>query len=290
MQQAVAPPQAAAAVPFLDLAAAAAAADLVPANLQPDKAPDQSKYDPSDPDLREAAGMLQKALNASTVEEEEQLWTEVIEKYSGVNAVWGPDVVGRAYGNRGNARSRQGKLAASLSDYNTSIKLCPWSVDPVINRGVVLEALGRWDEAAADYQAVLAVAPQDPVPWNNLGNTYMGMQRWSDAAECFGKASSLSPTFSFAAANKALAMYQLGNTEEAIREMRSLLRRYPDFPDMRAALAAAQWAAGREGDAETNWQRVEDIRYKDINWLQKERRWPPALTSSLQAFLQLKSI
>jgi len=47
LQQAVAPPQAAAAVPFLDLAAAAAAADLVPANLQPDKAPDQSKYDPS---------------------------------------------------------------------------------------------------------------------------------------------------------------------------------------------------------------------------------------------------
>lgn len=45
------------------------------------------------------------------------------------------------------------------------------------------------------------------------------------------------------------------------REMRALLRRYPDFPDMRAALAAAQWAAGREGDAETNWQRVEDPRW-----------------------------
>lgn len=43
--------------------------------------------------------------------------------------------------------------------------------------------------------------------------------------------------------------------------MRTLLRRYPDFPDMRAALAAAQWAAGREGDAETNWQRVEDPRW-----------------------------
>lgn len=39
------------------------------------------------------------------------------------------------------------------------------------------------------------------------------------------------------------------------------MRRYPDFPDMRAALAAAQWAAGREGDAETNWQRVEDPRW-----------------------------
>jgi predicted 2-oxoglutarate/Fe(II)-dependent dioxygenase YbiX len=42
--------------------------------------------------------------------------------------------------------------------------------------------------------------------------------------------------------------------------MRTLLRRYSDFPDMRAALAAAQWAAGREGDAETQWTRVEDPR------------------------------
>lgn len=30
-----------------------------------------------DPDLRDAAGMLQQALNAETVEEEEQRWTEV---------------------------------------------------------------------------------------------------------------------------------------------------------------------------------------------------------------------
>jgi hypothetical protein len=39
----------------------------------------------------------------------------------------------------------QGKLSAALSDYNTAIQLCPWSVDPVINRGVVLEALSRCD-------------------------------------------------------------------------------------------------------------------------------------------------
>jgi hypothetical protein len=31
-------------------------------------------------------------------------------------------------------------------------------------------------------------------------------------------------------------------------------------------------------------------RYKDVKWLVKERRWPPALTDSLQAFLQLRSI
>ena len=42
--------------------------------------------------------------------------------------------VGRAYGNRGNARSRMGRLSEALADYNKSIQICPWSVDPVLNR------------------------------------------------------------------------------------------------------------------------------------------------------------
>lgn len=277
-------------VALLPGGAARAASDLVATNLQLDRAPDQSLYNPADADLRDAAALLQQALNAETVQQEEALWTQVIDKYSRVNAIWMPDVVGRAYGNRGNARSRQGKLAAAISDFNQAIELCPWSVDPVINRGVVLEALGRWDEAAADYQAVLAVAPGDPSAWNNLGNTNMGLQNWAEAERCFGKAAALAPSFSFASANHTLAMFQLGRREDAIREMRTLLRRYPDFDDMRAALAAAQWAAGREGDAETNWERVEDPRYRDVNWLRRERRWPPALADSLQALLQLKSV
>lgn len=64
--------------------------------------------------------------------------------YGGLDRPWVPDVVGRAWGNRGNARARQGKLEAALSDYNTSIALCPWSVDPLLNRGVALEAMGRF--------------------------------------------------------------------------------------------------------------------------------------------------
>jgi tetratricopeptide (TPR) repeat protein len=61
-----------------------------------------------------------------------------------LDANWVPDIVGRAYGNRGNARSRQGKLLDAIRDYNMAIELCPWSVDPLLNRGAVLEQLGRF--------------------------------------------------------------------------------------------------------------------------------------------------
>ena len=36
--------------------------------IRPNLAPDQSKYDPADPDLRDAAALLQRALNATSVQ------------------------------------------------------------------------------------------------------------------------------------------------------------------------------------------------------------------------------
>ena len=90
----------------------------------------------------------------------------------------------------------------------------------ILCRGVVLEALGQFEDALTDYRAVLAVQPQDPAGWNNLGNASAGLGRWRDAADFYGKAASLAPEFAFSAANKAVAMFQLGETNESMREMR----------------------------------------------------------------------
>ncbi|GBF89044.1 hypothetical protein Rsub_01761 [Raphidocelis subcapitata] len=289
---------AAAAAPWLGFSRAVAAVGSVaaglpaiaPALIRPELAPDQSAYDPTDPELRAAAALLQDALAAPGVALEEARWGEVIERYGSLDRNWVPDVVGRAYGNRGNARARQGRLAEALADYGEAARLCPWSVDPVLNRGVALEAMGRFEDAAADYRAVLAAAPDDPSAWNNLGNANAGLGRWGEARECFGRAVALAPAFSFAAANEALALWATGEREPAIRRMRSLLRRYSDFDDVRAALAAALWADGREGDAETMWARVEDSRYRDVVWLKERRRWPPGLVEAMTALLELRSV
>jgi hypothetical protein len=48
----------------------------------------------------------------------------------------------------------------------------------------------------------------------------------------------------------------------ACREMRTLLRRYPDFPDMRAALAAALWGVGKvRGQSHTAVMRLVTLPY-----------------------------
>ncbi|CAI7861288.1 unnamed protein product, partial [Closterium sp. NIES-54] len=117
-----------------------------------------------------------------------------------------------------------------------------------------------------------------------------GVGAWGDAVESYRRASMLAPAFSFAAANYALALYEVGNDNAAIKQMRNLLRRYPEFPDMRAALAVALYAAGLRAEAENAWSRVDDGRYRDREWVSEYRRWPPRLVTELAAFLDLKPV
>jgi tetratricopeptide (TPR) repeat protein len=105
------------------------------------------------------------------------------------------------------------------------------------------------------------------------------------------KAADLSPQFAFARGNYALALYQVGERDEAIRTMRNLIRKYPQFADMRAALTAALWVKGQLGEAESNWVAAIglDPRYKNTTWLAETRRWPPVLIADMEKFLSLSA-
>ena len=48
----------------------------------------------------------------------------------------------------------------------------------------------------------------------------LAQQKWTEAAGYYEKAMQLAPAFSFAGANRTLALYAGGQTNEAMREMR----------------------------------------------------------------------
>ena len=87
----------------------------------------------------------------------------------------------------------------------------------------------------------------------------------------------------------ALVTYQVGQHQEALRQMRNLVRKYPMFPDMRAAITAVLWVNGNQGEAESNWVATVglDNRYQNLDWLANVRRWPPEMVSALEKFLNL---
>jgi hypothetical protein len=87
----------------------------------------------------------------------------------------------------------------------------------------------------------------------------------------------------------ALALYEIGETQEALKIMRDLVGKYPMFPDMRAALTAILWSEDQQGEGESNWVAAVaiDNHYQDWDWVKTIRRWPPQMVTSLDKFLNL---
>ncbi|MCW6037403.1 tetratricopeptide repeat protein [Spirulina subsalsa FACHB-351] len=233
--------------------------------------------------LEQGEAIATKAINAAergNFAQAEQYWSDLIQAFPENPAVWS---------NRGNMRVSQNELQGAIADYNQAIKLAPDAPDPYLNRGIAYERQQQWSKAIADYEKVLSLTPQDPLAYNNLGNAQAGQGHWQAAIEDYKKATELAPDFAFAFANYALTLYQAEQQPEALRMMRNLVRKYPMFPDMRAALTAALWEQGQQGEAESNWVATVgmDQRYQDIEWVKTVRRWPPKMVAALEKFLNL---
>ncbi|MEM9136974.1 MAG: tetratricopeptide repeat protein [Cyanobacteria bacterium P01_F01_bin.42] len=211
----------------------------------------------------------------------EETWTAAIDRMPDNPATWS---------NRGNARISQNKLEDAIADFDQSIAIAPDQPGPYVNRGIAWEGQGQWEKAIADYDHALEIDPDDPTTLNNRGNALGGLGQWDRAKNDFERASLLNPGFAMPRINVALANYEIGERNEAVRQMKNLVRRFPMSADTRAAMTAMLWESGKFGEAESHWVSAVglDARYEDLDWVANIRRWPPSLVLALQNFLELK--
>ena len=233
--------------------------------------------------LRQGEAIAKKAFQAAErgdLAQAEKYWTELIEYFPDNPAVWS---------NRGNIRVNESKFDEAIADFDRSITIAPQYSDSYLNRGIAYEGKKMWQNALADYNRVLEIDPQDAMAYNNRGNAKAGEENWQDSLTDYLKAVEIEPEFALARANAALMTYQVGDRQSALQQMRNLVRKYPMFPDMRAALTAVLWGEGQQGDAESNWVAAVGIdnRYQDLDWVANDRRWPPEMVEALENFLTL---
>ena len=230
------------------------------------------------------AGLYDRALRASQTGEFVQalpLWDQVLELAPN-NAA--------ALSNRGNVRLGLGDPKGAIADQTRSIELAPEEADPHLNRGTAEEALKDWEAASSDYLWILERNPNDASALYNLGNVRGSTGDWTEALRLYKCAGDAQPGFAMARSSAALAAWQEEDLSGAEVELRKLIRRYPLFADARAALSALLWQRGATGEAESHWAAASglDPRYRQRDWLQEVRRWPPKPTRQLMAFLALE--
>ena len=164
----------------------------------------------------ELSQLFNHAMNAKSYEDAENAWTKAIELAPSNSA---------AFSNRGTLRLQAGQWQAAIEDLQRSIEI------------------DANDGRSADASVL-----------NNLGNAKGAIGEWESAMDDFLKASKDDSMREIALANYALAAFETGKEELAVKTAQTILRKDPEFWDMRAALTAFHWGAGDLDKAEYEWQ------------------------------------
>ena len=167
-------------------------------------------------DVKTLTELFNRAMTSPSYEEAVSLWTKAIEI-----APPNSPALSAAYSNRGTLRLQYSEWLGAVEDLQKSVDL------------------------DGDHP--------DPLALNNLGNSKGALGRWDEAMADFLEASRFEDMRAIAQANYALAAFQTGRQDLATSTARKLLRRDPEFLDMRAALSAFLWAAGDQAEAEAEW-------------------------------------
>jgi tetratricopeptide (TPR) repeat protein len=143
---------------------------------------------------------------------------------------------------------QQQKLPEALTAVEAALKRAPGSLDTLMLRGAVLQALNRPSDAMEDFAKVTAAAPRNADAWYNLGVTLGEMDRPQQALEALDRALSIQAT-PRAWNNRAANLRVLGRPAEALDNVERALAAAPDLVPALYNRALALWDLGRWPDA-----------------------------------------
>lgn len=217
---------------------------------------------------------------------------------------------------RANERVDNKKFSAALADYDAALELMkvdgeksdgiatyPEYVDAFVGRALAKEGLADWGGAVKDYDKAVSLWGGgrgdgiNPYVLTFRGNALCRMNEYAKAVPDYEAAAKIFigqrdiDRYSDATANLALCQYELGNEERAVKLMNDVVRKNPGYGDMRVALAADAWSRGDYINSMNEFNFVCDRistgceAYKDMNWVETVRRWPPSLVEKQRLFL-----
>ncbi|XP_024534367.1 small glutamine-rich tetratricopeptide repeat-containing protein alpha-like isoform X1 [Selaginella moellendorffii] len=232
--------------------------------------------DVDNPKLREAI----RAAVSGDFDYAEALFSELLSEDDTNASVWS---------NRGNVRVSLKKYQQALEDYTKAVILAPGAPVPLLNRAIANEALGNYGDAIADCEAAIKIDPREYAAWYNLGNVDVRVKNYAAAASAYERAATLAPGIAGYRFKQALVLFQLDQVQAAKKLLQGLVRKYPNYAEAHAALAALLWKEGNRSQAEDQFNQagVQNPNFSDARWIGSSLEWPPAVVDAMDKFLEI---
>lgn len=133
---------------------------------------------------------------------------------------------------------RGGDADSALNEANAALAENPNDAEAHKNKGLALELAHKPDAAIGEYNEALRIRPDYAAVRYDLGNIYFHAQRYDEAIVEYKKTIAVDPNYADAYANMGLAYKRKGDVAAAIPALREAKRLKPDAPAIRQNLAS----------------------------------------------------
>ncbi|KAL1364702.1 hypothetical protein HN51_012833 [Arachis hypogaea] len=144
-----------------------------------------------------------------------------------------------------------------------------------------------------DASTLISLRVSEAVNLLEKGKELQARGDFNGSLDCFSKVIENYKDLAFseyARVGRALALYEVGDREEAIAEMEDVSISLKGYPEVHAALAAALYAdkhAPLLAENQFTIATLLDPHFTDLSYVRDTKHWPPSLISSLKHFITL---
>ncbi len=161
-----------------------------------------------------------------------------------------------------------GQFNKAIKTFKRALEIDPYYTDASVGLSIILNDLGRYDEGKKVFleaQSLLERKNRRPDPsvndkiaakYEELADLLFQCQKYDEALEQFQKALNISQRKQQIGLSIIACYLKMGNKDKAIRELKTLLKEFPQFIAGRNRLASLLYEVNKVADAIQQWETV----------------------------------
>jgi tetratricopeptide (TPR) repeat protein len=146
------------------------------------------------------------------------------------------------------------KWEEAINDYTVAIQLCPNDTVALNNRGTVYNRFNDHTDALNDFDKVISLDSNYWQAYNNRALVYQQLGDNAKAIDDYNRALTLNPRAKSSYANRGVCYLSFERYEEAYRDLDTANKLNPSDPVILTHLAVALYHLGNKEEARTDWQ------------------------------------
>lgn len=162
----------------------------------------------------------------------------------------------------------RGKFSKAIQAFKKALEIDPTYTDASVGLSIVLNDLGRYDEGREIFETAQKRLDEDQAyddPYINeklaskheeLGDLYFQYKRYKESLEQLYKAQKLSSRKQDIGLRIAECHLQDGKDQQAVKQLKELVRDYPQFLPARVKLGLIYYNSGHIAEAAEQWENV----------------------------------